>query len=149
MVAKLTEVQNSLSEQDFCLWLSTTVELLCDGNFQGLDLPNLIEKIEEMGKSERNAVTSNLIRILQHLLKYKFQPEKRSNIWKFSLREHRLRVNRALQDSSSFKNHLTEILPSSYQDARKLAAKETGLSLNNFPVEVPFTVEEIIDTEIY
>ncbi len=48
-------------EQDYCLWLEKTASLLRDGRLHELDIPNLVEEIEDMGRSERRAVKSNLI----------------------------------------------------------------------------------------
>ena len=147
MVTELTEAQKSLYEQDFCLWLSTTAQLLHDGDFKELDLPNLIEEIEAMGRNEKRAVFSNLKILLQHLLKYRYQPEKRSRSWKATITEHRQRIEESFADSPSLKPYFREIVPESYQKARKLSADETGLAVEAFPVEVPFTVEEILDAE--
>ena len=76
-----------------------------------------------------------------------YQPEKRSKSWKAIIREHRQRIKRLFKDSPSLKNYCREILTESYQDARKLAADETCLAVDTFPVELPFTVEEILDAE--
>ena len=147
MVANLKEAENSLYEQDFCLWLENTAQLLKNGRLSELDIPNLIEEIEAMGRSEKRAVYSNLKVLLQHLLKYRYQPEKRSKSWKATIREHRQRIKRLFKDSPSLKNYFREIITESYQDASKLAADETGLAVDTFPVELPFTVEEILDAE--
>ena len=147
MVANLKEAENSLYEQDFCLWLENTAQLLKNGRLSELDIPNLIEEIEAMGRSEKRAVYSNLKVLLQHLLKYRYQPEKRSKSWKATIREHRQRIKRLFKDSPSLKNYFREIITESYQDASKLAADETGLAVDTFPVELPFTVEEIPDAE--
>ena len=147
MVANLKEAENSLYEQDFCLWLENTAQLLKNGRLSELDIPNLIEEIEAIGRSEKRAVYSHLKVLLQHLLKYGYQPEKRSKSWKAIIREHRQRIKRLFKDSPSLKNYCREILTESYQDAIKLAADETGLAVDTFPVELPFTVEEILDAE--
>ena len=147
MVANLKEAENSFYEQDFCLWLENTAQLLKNGRLSELDIPNLIEEIEAMGRSEKRAVYSNLKVLLQHLLKYRYQPEKRSKSWKATIREHRQRIKRLFKDSPSLKNYFREIITESYQDASKLAADETGLAVDTFPVELPFTVEEILDAE--
>ena len=147
MVTQLATSISNLYEQDYYLWLETTAKLLQDSNFQALDLPNLIEEIEAMGRSEKRAVYSNLKVLLQQLLKYRSQPEKRSKSYKVTIREHRQRIKRAFKDSPSLKNYFREILTESYQDARKLATDETGLAVNAFPMELPFTVEEILDAE--
>jgi transposase len=134
-------------DRDFMLWIETTVQLLKEQKFAELDLENLIEEIEDMGKSNKSALRSNVIVVLLHLLKWKYQPEKRTNSWKFSLREHRRRLEEDFEDSPSLQNYYREIFPKCYGNARKLAADETGLVLEIFPVESPFTPEEVLDAE--
>ncbi len=70
--------QNNLYDTDFYLWIETTTKQLREKQFNQLDLANLIQEIEEMGKQAKHCLKSNLIVVLMHLLKYKYQPEKRT-----------------------------------------------------------------------
>ncbi|AFY44937.1 DUF29 domain-containing protein [Nostoc sp. PCC 7107] len=143
-----TIVTNShLYEQDFYLWIETTAQQLKEGRFSEVDLENLVEEIESMGRSERRALESNLVILLMHLLKYKYQPEKRTNSWLSTIFEHRRRLNKNLQDSPSLKKYFAESFMECYQDARQLAALETGLTLDTFPVESFLTVNECLNQE--
>ena len=137
----------SLYEQDYYLWLTTTAEILQSNNLSQLDLPNLIEEIQDMARSEKNALESNLCIILMHLLKYKYQAEKRTNSWRYTIREHRRRIRKAFRNSPSLKPYFHQVFAECYEDARKLAADETGLPLKTFPDEAMFTPEETLDPE--
>ncbi|BBD53444.1 MULTISPECIES: DUF29 domain-containing protein [Planktothrix] len=137
----------SLYEQDFYLWIENTVNQLKTGQLLEVDLGNLIEEIESMGRSEKQALESDLIIVLLHLLKYKYQPDKRSNSWLSSIYEHRRRLRKALKSSPSLKPYYTEVFEECYQDARQEAALETGLTLEVFPVVCPFTPEATLDSE--
>ena len=132
-------------DQDFYLWLEQAVNLLKEGNLAELDIENLIEEIETMGRSEKRAVTSNLEIILIHLLKYKYQPQKRSNSWQYTLIEHRLRLLEEFEDSPSLKKYFVEKINKCYQRAKELASVETGLDIATFPTESPFTSEQVLD----
>ncbi|MGL5871913.1 MAG: DUF29 domain-containing protein [Xenococcaceae cyanobacterium] len=143
----LTNVNPTLYEQDFYLWLQTTANQLSDRQFSDVDLPNLIEEIESMGRSEKQALQSNLQILLMHLLKYKCQLEKRSNSWRFTILEHRDRLEIALEDSPSLKPYLLDVFDKCYSKARKKAATETGLAINTFPAESPFTLEETLNSD--
>ena len=90
-------------EQDFSLWLEQASQLLREGNLTALDIENLIEEIECMGRSEKQAIKSNLEIILMHLLKYKYQPEKRSNSWRYTLLKHHRRLDEAFKTSPQSK----------------------------------------------
>ncbi len=137
----------TLYDRDFYLWIETTSKLLRDGKFHELDIDNLAEEIETMGRSEKHALTSNLRVLLMHLLKYKYQPQKRTNSWKYTIREHRKRLQKLLKDSPSLYRYFIEMFDESYQDARELAADETGMSIDRFPETSPFSQEETLDSD--
>lgn len=125
--------QNNLYDTDFYLWIETTTKQLREKQFNQLDLANLIQEIEDMGKQAKHALKSNLVVVLMHLLKYQYQPEKRTRSWLLSIFEHRRRINESLEDSPSLKNYYQEVFNKCYQNARKEASIETGLKLNIFP----------------
>ena len=141
------KTQTKLYEQDFCLWIETTANLLKERRFSQLDIENLIEEIETMGRSEKNALESNLIVVFLHLLKWQYQPDKRSRSWKSSIFEHRRRIHKAFKNSPSLKPFFASIFPECYKYGRKQASIETGLSLAVFPTESPFTIDEILDED--
>jgi len=134
-----------LYEHDFHAWLQQQLALLRAGNIKQIDFVHLAEEIEDMGKSQRQVVASNLVVVLLHLLKYRFQPDQRSNGWRASLREHRRRLRRAFDDSPSLRRYAEEVFMECYQDAREQASDETGLPLATFPVACPFTPQEVLD----
>lgn len=142
---KITE--NNLYDRDFYLWVEKTVKQLKEKEFKELDLANLIEEIEDMGKQAKHSLKSNLIIVLMHLLKYQYQPQKKTRSWLLSIYEHRRRINESLQDSPSLKNYYEEVFDQCYQNARKEASIETGLKLNIFPETCTFTLPETLDPE--
>jgi hypothetical protein len=143
---KISPHPNSvLYEQDYYLWIKNTAQLLQQDRLSELDIANLIEEIEDMGKSERRAVESNLDIILMHLLKYKYQPLKRSNSWLSTIFEHRKRLQRIFKDSPSLKSYVREIFDECYQNARKMASLETSMLIDTFPMESPFEIEQSLD----
>jgi len=68
-----------LYEEDEIKWLETTIKLLKNRQFDSLDLENLIEELEDLGRRERNAVVSLLEQIIQHLLLLQFWTNERDN----------------------------------------------------------------------
>jgi hypothetical protein len=138
-------IDSNLYEKDYYLWLKKTANLLRVENLAELDILHLIEEIEDMSRSAKRSLYSNLKILLMHLLKYRYQPEKPSNSWRYTIEEHRQRIAEALSDSPSLKGYLLEEFNKCYQDAKKLAAKETGLALAAFPTESPFTTKETLD----
>lgn len=137
----------ALYETDFNLWLKETVNLLRKGEVEKLDLENLAEEIEDMGNSRKDALESNLIRVLQHLLKWKYQPQKRTNRWKASITEHSLRLNKAFKKSPSLKPYFESVFADCYQDARLITAQETGLDIGIFPDICPFIQTDVLNPQ--
>ena len=137
----------SLYEQDFMLWIETTTQLLKDQRFTELDLANLIDEIEDMGKNQKHALESNLTILLMHLLKWQYQSGKRTHSWKFTIREHRQRLHKLFRDSPSLKRYCEQVFADCYQDARGLASDETGLELDLFPMESPYTITETLNQD--
>ncbi|MGK7880765.1 MAG: DUF29 domain-containing protein, partial [Crocosphaera sp.] len=140
-------MQTNLYNKDYCLWLEETVQLLKEGRLTELDINNLIEEIEDMGRSEKKAVKSNLKIVLCHLLKYKYQPEKRSRSWLSTIFEHRDRLEDDFAESPSLKRYFDQVFEPCYQKARKQASIETGFPLETFPINCPFTTEEVLDMD--
>jgi hypothetical protein len=137
----------TLYEQDFCQWIEATVDLLKHQQIEHLDYENLIEEIAAMGRSERNALASNLRILLVHLLKWKYQPNKRSRSWGASIVEHSTRLLDAFAESPSLKRYFEGILASNYQTARTIASRKTGLDINTFPVDLPFRIEDLLNSD--
>jgi len=134
----------NLYNQDFYLWIETISKQLKAGKFAEIDLANLIEEIESMGKSEKRELKSRLIVLLMHLLKWQYQPEKRSESWRSTITEQRICIELLLEDSPSLQPLLIEIFTDCYEKARLKASEETGMKLNFFPKESPFTLEETL-----
>lgn len=146
-VSQASVNQPNLYDRDYSLWLQTTANQLRERKFSEVDVENLADEIESMGRREKSALSSNLQVVLMHLLKYRYQPNKRTNSWLLTIFEHRDRVGEALELSPSLKPYLEEIFSKCYSKARKKAALETGLPIDSFPKNSPFTLEETLDVD--
>jgi hypothetical protein len=149
MNTETTVSLKALYYQDYYLWLETTAKQIEEGNLEQIDFINLLEEIESMGRSEKSSLESNLKILLLHLLKYKYQPQERTNSWLASIEEHRQRIENTFRDSPSLKRYFQEIYDSVYLKARRLAAFETGSPLSIFPETSPFTIEESINPDFF
>ncbi|NJN74621.1 MAG: DUF29 domain-containing protein [Limnothrix sp. RL_2_0] len=147
MISKVPEKAIQLYDADYFQWIEETLTKLKASQFSEVDWENLIEEIEDMGRSEKRAIYNNLKILLLHLLKYRYQKEKRSKSWRSSIREHRQRLYRAFKESPSLTRYFESIIDESYEDARGLASDETGLDIDKFPKECPFSTEEILDMD--
>ncbi|MBE7183041.1 MAG: DUF29 domain-containing protein [Methylobacterium mesophilicum] len=137
--------QTSLFTRDYAAWALQQAADLRAGAWEKLDRDNLAEEVESLGRSERNEIESRLVVLLAHLLKWKFQPEKRSGSWEGTILEQRTRISRRLTESPNLKDFPAEILAEEYEIARLNAAGETGLDRATFPQTCPFTLAQILD----
>ncbi len=132
---------------DFNLWIEETAQLLRSHHWHEVDVEHLIEEVEGLGKSERRGIASQLTRLLLHLLKWQYQPQRRSDSWLDSITDSRTQIELAIEDSPSLKSYPTEQLEESYQRARRQAAKQTGILLSVFPEECPYSLELVLDED--
>ncbi len=135
---------SQLYETDFNLWLEQTVNHLKNGNLEALDLDNLIEEISDMVRNNRREVFSRLKVLLMHLLKWQYQPEKRTNSWINTIDEQREQLELILRDSPSLKPYLADIFAECYQQAVRGTVNETNLPKETFPVDCPFSQEQVL-----
>jgi len=145
MSTAVNPVSPRLYETDFYGWIQQQAGVLRAGSFATLDLDNLIEEIESMGRSEQRELESRLDVLLMHLLKWQYQPNLRSKSWELTIEEQRRRISRHLRKNSSLNSLVPETLEDAYGDAVLEAAKETGLSKTTFPVQCPWTFEQVIN----
>jgi hypothetical protein len=115
------------------------------GQFEQVDWENVAEEIESLGRSEKRELKSRLEVLLQHLLKWEFQPERRGASWEMTINEQRDRIEDLLADSPSLKPYLETILAEAYRRACRAASLETAIELENFPVECPYSIGQILD----
>ncbi|MEZ4528248.1 MAG: DUF29 domain-containing protein [Desulfobacterales bacterium] len=135
----------SLHEQDFYAWTKQQADILKSGILANLDVDSLIEELESMGAGEKRELIHRLTLLLGHLLKWVYQPERRSNSWRATIEEQRLEVFDLLQDNPSLKHQLNQNFEKAYAKAVLFAVKETNLPKSAFPGESPFTLEQILD----
>lgn len=145
--AETIQTIKALYETDFNLWLGEQIAALRAGNFVILDPENVIEELEGLGISQKHAIRSQLKRLLLHLLKWQYQPDKRSGSWKVSIRNARQEIERLLTTSPSLKTYLAEGLATEYQRARRLAIDETALPLSTFPEDQPYSLDTILNED--
>jgi hypothetical protein len=138
---------NELFLRDETAWLETMAQLAAEGRCAEFDQANLSEYLADMAKRDRREVTSRLILLLMHLLKWECQPELRSGSWEATILEQR-RALRELLESGTLRNHALAVLANSYVEAVKQAAAETGLMRETFPDECGWNLETLIADDI-
>ncbi|TAK79079.1 MAG: DUF29 domain-containing protein [Gammaproteobacteria bacterium] len=140
-------VKNIISkeyEKDFYAWAIYNAKLLREGKFSNVDIEHVAEEIESMGKSEKRELVNRLAVLMAHLLKWKYQPEKRTKSWTLTIKNQRIQLSDLLEESPSLKKELEEKFHHAYERAKVLAAKQTRLEEDEFPKHPPFSFKDCL-----
>jgi hypothetical protein len=131
-------------DEDFYAWTQEQAKLLRSGNLSQIDVENVAEELESMGRSDKREIDSRLEVLLMHLLKWQVQVRQRSPGWSGTIREQRRRITKLLRESPSLRPAIAQLIPEAYLEARDKASDETGLPESMFPTECPFTPDQIM-----
>jgi hypothetical protein len=123
--------------------------LLRQGKLSEIDVKNIAEELESMGKRDKRQIVNRLIILLMHLLKWEFQPDKRSGGWKGTIIEQRRRIRQLLEDSPSLHHELNNRMIYAYQEAVRQVSTETGIDVSLFPDSSPYLKEQILQDDLY
>jgi hypothetical protein len=137
-----------LYEEDFYVWTEVQADLLRARRFEALDLDNLIEEVEALGRAEKKEALSNATAIIEHLLKLQYSPatDPRSG-WIDSVLEHRTRLEYDL--TPRLRQILQDELPRVYAVARRTAERRLRIhgeeaAASALPATCPYTTDQII-----
>jgi hypothetical protein len=142
-------MKSSTYETDFYTWTQQQAELLKSGRLSEIDVENIIEEIETMGRSEKREYESRLSILLLHLLKWQYQPVRRGRSWLLTIKEQRIQFAEVMDENPGLKSQQPVILKAAYRLARVRVSRETGLDESVFPSECPWTIEQIIDHDFF
>ena len=136
-----------LYELDDVQWLEETIDLLKKQQFKQLDLENLIEELEDLGKEKKNAVASLLEQVIRHLLLLQYwtsELDYNQVHWQGEIYNFRIQLKRKL--TTNLRNYVEAELTSIYQDALGFVRIKTQKSIN-FPPECPYSLEQLLDID--
>jgi len=142
-------------DDDFYAWTQYQAQVLRtlrtrDNRF---DREHLAEEIEDLGKSERDAVRSQVERVLIHFLKLTHSPARDPRFdWMDSIIEARSVLENKL--SPSLRRDAEERLARLYAIARKRAALELVKygehdAAQALPAECPYTIDQVLAEDWY
>lgn len=138
-------------ETDVIAWANEQAGFIRAGRFDLLDIEHLADEIEDVGKSEQRELESRMSVLLAHLLKWKYQPERRGNSWQATILTQRTNILRRIKKTPSLKSALVdaEWWDSVWDDALALAAQETHYALAAFPSSCPWDFATITSDEFW
>lgn len=134
-------------EKDFHAWTLENAALLRQRRFAEIDVDNIADELENMGRSERHELINRLAVLLAHLLKWRFQPAQRGNSWKYTIEEQRRRIKRLLDENPSLSSRLETAFENAYGDAILIAARDMDCDKTVFPSICPFPQKLTLDSD--
>lgn len=136
-------------EQDVVAWASEQAALLRAGKLSAIDIQHIAEEIEDVGKSEQRELASRLTVLLAHLLKWQFQPDRRSKSWSRTIAVQRKDVAYALAEAPSLRTKFDDAawLELVWGKAVVHASNETGL--DTFPDSCPWQISDVLSSEFH
>lgn len=147
MATRIRPKAKDLYDEDFYVWTESQADLLRKRQFEALDLDNLIEEVEALGRAEKSGVLNNASVIIEHLLKLQYSPTREPrNTWRASVREHRRRLRRDL--TPRLRQILDAELVTLYGEIRDDTAallRDYGedAAANALPETCPYTLDQI------
>ncbi|WP_206352183.1 DUF29 domain-containing protein [Tautonia rosea] len=134
---------SALYEQDETAWLDANAALIREGKLDEVDFAHLAEFLEDMAKRDRREVKTRLTVLMAHLLKWQFQPQKRSRSWLVTLYHQRDELS-DLIEHGVLRNHALDVLDIAYSRAVIQAAAETELPESAFPTSCPYSIDALL-----
>ncbi len=138
----------TLYEQDFYRWAMENAAALRRGDLSGIDVANIAEELEDLGRSERRQLRHRLEQLMLHVLKWSYQPAKRSAGWRASVNEQRARIERILEENPSLRKQVEELVVTGYRISVDMAVRQTGFLPQSFPAQCPFTFGELMSKDL-
>jgi Domain of unknown function DUF29 len=148
MIKQSTQSLMELYMADEVAWLDAMIELIDAGQIGDLDFEHLKEYLQDLASRDRKDVKNRSKVLIAHVLKWKFQEERRSNSWRSSVTTQRQALEDEFSESQTLRNHAEAALPKVYAQAVEWAADETGLPKTSFPPECPWTLEQLLSPEV-
>lgn len=139
----------SLYETDYYGWTQHVAAALRERRIESLNLDEIAEEIEDLGRSERRSLRSALKQLLQHLLKWDYQAERRSRSWVESIKKHRVLIDEIIEENPSLRRYLSDhrFVATAYELALIDAILETNLDRSEFPQTYLYTLEDLLTGE--
>ena len=141
----------TLYHQDIVAWANEQAALLRSGMLSAIDIENIAEEIEDVGKSEQRELASRMVVLLAHLLKWQFQPLFRSKSWVRTIAVQRRDVRYALSHAPSLQGWFDDVewMTLLWDKAVIMASRETTIDADLFPETCPWTMEEVLGDEFF
>ncbi|WP_375404500.1 DUF29 domain-containing protein [uncultured Sphingomonas sp.] len=134
-------------DEDFAAWVDAQALLLREGRFGELDLDNLIDEVEGVGKSEFRSFYHAIELILLHMVKWDYQIERQGRSWRTTINTQRDEVLQLLKENPSYKSRIDEAIVCAYGPVPSMVETATTIPVERLPKVCPYTWDEIMSRQ--
>lgn len=146
---------DSLYDKDFYAWTleqAAKLRRLSEARSNvDLDLENLAEEVEDLGKSERRGFENLLENVIEHLLKLEYSPASEPRrVWRRDANKARNESEKYL--TRTLLNKAADNLPKIYERAAEEAAfglEQDGVLPDILPTGCPYTLGQLLDKKFF
>lgn len=131
--------------RDFYAWAVHNAELIRQGKLSEIDVENVAEELESMGNNNKRELVNRLAVLIAHLLKWKFQPMRRSKSWTLTIKNQRFEILDLLEESPSLKHQIELKFNHAYEKAKIIFSEQSGIDENELQQNCPFALDECLD----
>lgn len=134
-------------ETDFYKWTVTQTNLLKKGEFDKLDMVNLIDEVESIGKQVIHEFSDDVTLILFYMLLQKHSPESISDFMRYKIALAKSGMEHSLEDCPSLRRRLYSQKAYCYKLACNEFALDTKLYDLEHPEKCPWSLKEILNVD--
>ncbi len=113
---------DSLYEADFAAWSFHQAELVRERRFDELDIENIAEEIEGLGRNRRQELYRRMARLIEHLIKLDasrlYDPRCQ---WILTVAEQRRQIDELVVDNPSLRPKLPELFGRAWSHGAEMA----------------------------
>jgi Domain of unknown function DUF29 len=144
----------SLYDTDFSSWADKTAQLLAEKRFGEIDLPALIEEVQDLARRHRDAYESHVQTIIAHFLKLTYAPDAiyddNKRIWQQSIRVARINIRKLLRRNAGAARDRDAARLNAFEDAREVVQGECDdFGEVDWPDVCPWTIEQVLDPDFF
>ena len=147
MQALTTLNMRDLYELDYLAWYEKTLEQLKNNHSNELDLESLSEVLENLVRDTKRSGESYLRQIIIRLLLIEYWESEKINRCHWAAEIVNFRSELETDMTTNFKKHLDLVKENIYQKALKYVIKKTELNKTLFPIQCPYSLEQLLDDD--
>jgi hypothetical protein len=147
MQALPTQKMRYLYELDYLAWYETTLDQIKSNHLTELDLESLGEVLENLVRDTKRSGESYLRQIIIHLLLIEYWESERINYHHWAAEIVNFRNELETDMTINLKKHLDVVKENMYQKALKYVIKKTELNKTLFPLQCPYSLEQLLDDD--